>query len=83
MKDVEFVWTEKCEKTFLKFKNYVTATPVLRGPNWELLFHIATNTSDMVLGAILGQLEDKKPYAIYYISKNLTPAELKFNVTKK
>jgi len=31
----------------------------------------------------LVQLEDKKPYAIYYISKNLTPAELNYTVTKK
>ena len=83
MKDVEFMWTEKCEQTFLKLKNYVTEAPILRGPNWELSFHIATDTSDMVLGAILGQLEDKNPDAIYYISKNITPAELKFNVTEK
>lgn len=31
----------------------------------------------------MGQEEDKRPYAIYYISKNLAPAELNYTVTKK
>ena len=31
----------------------------------------------------MGQLEYKKPYAIYYISKNVTPTELNYTVTKK
>ena len=55
----------------------------LRGTNWELSFHIATDASDISIGVVLGQLEDRKPYAIYYISKNLTLAELNYKVTEK
>ena len=73
MKDVEFLWTEKFEQAFLKLKKCVTATPILRGTNWKFPFHIATDAPDMAVGVFLGQLEDKKPYAVYYISKNLTP----------
>ena len=29
MKEVEFVWTKKCEHAFLKLKNCVIATPIL------------------------------------------------------
>ena len=83
MIDVEFVSTGKCEQAFLKLKHCVIAVPVLQGPNWEFLLHIATDTSDMVMGVVLGQLEDKKPYAIYYISKNLIPAELNYTITEK
>ena len=36
----------------------------------------------IAIGAVLAQEEDKKPYAIYYISKNLSPAELNYTVTK-
>ena len=37
----------------------------------------------MDVGVVLGQLEEKKPYSIYYISKNLTPAELNYTITEK
>ena len=37
----------------------------------------------MVVGVVLGQLEDKNPYAIYYINKNLTPKKLNYTVTEK
>ena len=30
-----------------------------------------------------GQEEEKKPYAIYFISKNLTPAKLNYTITEK
>lgn len=61
----------------------VLATPVLRGPNWELLFHITMDAFDISIGVVLGQLEDRKPYVIYYIRKNLTLAELNYTVTEK
>ena len=56
---------------------------VLRGPNWKIPFQISTDTSDISIGVVLGQEEEKKPYTIYFISKNLTPAELNYTVTKK
>ena len=37
----------------------------------------------LFVGVVLGQPEDKKPYAIYYIRKNLTPVELNYTVTEK
>jgi hypothetical protein len=56
---------------------------VLRGPNWKIPFHISTNASDISIGNVLGQEEDKKPYTIYFISKNLTVAEINYTVTEK
>jgi len=45
------------ENAFVKLKDYVLAAPILQGPNWNISFHIATDASDTILGAILGQLE--------------------------
>ena len=64
-------------------KNCVTVAPVFRGQNWELQFHIATDTSDIAVGVVLGKMEEKKPYTIYYISKSLAPTELNYTVTEK
>ena len=41
------------------------------------------DASNIVVGVVLGQMEENKPYAIYYISKNLTAAELNYTVSEK
>jgi hypothetical protein len=81
--NVEFQWSDKCDVAFAGLKKLISTTPVLRGPNWKIPFHISTDASDISIGVVLGQEEDKKPYAIYFISKNLTPAELNYTVTEK
>ena len=61
----------------------ISVAPILRGPHWTLPFHISTNASDMAIGGVLGQKEGQSPYAIYFISKNISPAELNYTVTEK
>jgi hypothetical protein len=68
---------------FAVLKKLISTTPLLRGPNWKIPFKISTDASDIAIGVVLGQEEDMKPYAIYFISKNLNPAELNYIVTKK
>lgn len=80
---VEFEWTDKCNIAFVDLKKLVSTTLVLWGPNWSLSFHISSDASDTKIGEILRQQEDKNSNAIYYISKNLTPAELNYIVTEK
>lgn len=82
-KDSEFVWSDDCDATFTKIKELVCSAPILRGPDWALPFHIHTDASQTTIGAVLGQQEDKVPYAVYYVSKNLAPAELNYTVTEK
>ena len=69
MKDVHFVWNEACQTVFVKLKEKLSTTPILRGPNWTLPFHISLDASDTAIGAVLGQQDGQVPYAIYYISK--------------
>jgi hypothetical protein len=57
------VWTDECEATFVKIKELVCKALILRGPDWKLPFHISTDASQTIVGAVLGQQEDKKPYA--------------------
>jgi len=61
----------------------LTTTPILRGPNWALPFHSHVDASHKAIGEALGQVEEKFPYAIYFISKNLSKVELNYIVTKK
>ena len=83
MKDVQFVWNEACQTVFVKLKENFSIAPILRGPDWTLPFHIYSDASDTAIGAVLGQQDGQVPYAIYYISKNLSPAELNYTVIEK
>ena len=73
MKNVEFKWTDECQKEFNEIKHQLSTTPILRGPDWALPFHISSDASDTAIGAVLGQEENNLPYAIYFISKNKYP----------
>ena len=77
------IGTEYCQHYFETLKEKLSVAPILRGPNWALPFHISTNASDIAIGEFLGQKEGQASYAIYFISKNLTPIELNYSVTKK
>jgi hypothetical protein len=83
IKDVDFVWTEQCQNAFETLKAKLFVAPVLRGTNWNLPFHISIDASDTAIGGVLEQKEDQQSYAIYFVSKNLSPAELKYTVTEK
>eukprot|EP00253_Pinus_taeda_P024635 PITA_24635 len=67
----------------IQLKHQLSIAPILRGPDWALPFHISFDASDTAIGAILGQEENSLPYAIYFISKNMTPAELNYTVIEK
>jgi hypothetical protein len=44
---------------------------------------MCTDASDTAFGAVLGQRENKMPYAIYFVGKNISSAEVNYTVTKK
>ena len=82
IKYVEFQWRESCQNDFEILKSKLLVAPILRGPDWTLPFHISTDVSDTAIGGVLGQKEGQSPYAIYFISKNLSLAELNYTITE-
>jgi hypothetical protein len=82
-KDVKFYWDSFYQNDVDTLKEKLSITPVLRGPNWSLPFHISTDASDTALGVVLGQKDNLITHAIYFISKNLTPTEYNYTVTEK
>lgn len=81
-KDADLVWNDDCQNSFQVLKDMSSTTPILRGPNWSLPFHICTDASDTAIGVVLGQREDHYPYAIYFVSNNLSPVDLNYTVPK-
>ncbi|RVW19077.1 Transposon Ty3-G Gag-Pol polyprotein [Vitis vinifera] len=82
-KDAKFIWDERCQKSFDQLKQFLTTTPIVRAPNWQLPFEVMCDASDFAIGAVLGQREDGKPYVIYYASKTLNEAQRNYTTTEK
>lgn len=82
-KDLEFCWTNNCQEALEILKEKLTTAPIHRGPNWALPFHIHVDASEKAVGASLGHIDDKLPYAIYFISKNLSKAKLNYIINEK
>jgi hypothetical protein len=73
-KDAKFVWTDECMDAFNLLKKLLTFAPIMMAPEWNLPFKLICDASDFALGAVLGQLVDKVPHAIYYASRTLNDA---------
>jgi hypothetical protein len=82
-KYVDFSCTDNYKLSFADLKHKLSKTPILRGSNWALPFHISSDSSDTAIGAVLGKQEDKDPYVIYYINKNMALVELNYTVIEK
>ena len=58
MKDVEFYWNSNYQIAFQILKEKLSTTPMLRGLDWKLPFHISIDASDTAVGGVLGQKEE-------------------------
>ena len=74
MKDVEFI-TDKCLDAFITLKKALISAPIMQPPDWNKPFEIMCDASDYAVGAVPGQIKDKKLHAIYYASRALDPAQ--------
>ena len=54
-KDVQFVWSDDCEKSFQALKTHLTAAPVLVLPDVRRSFDIYCDASRQGLGSVLMQ----------------------------
>jgi hypothetical protein len=82
-KDTKFEWTDKCMTAFNTLKKLLTSAPIMTAPDWSLPFELMCDASDFALGAILGQIINKVPHAIYYASRTLNDAQLNYSTTEK
>ncbi|XP_074283282.1 uncharacterized protein LOC141607833 [Silene latifolia] len=65
------------------FKEALVTAPIIRAPDWNLPFEILCDASDFMVGAVLGQVVDKKHNVIYYTSKTLDQTQCNYSTTEK
>jgi hypothetical protein len=70
-KDVAWTWSEEAREAFNTLKEKLLEFPIMRRPNFSMVFILHTNWSVFGIGAILGQLDEEgKEYVIAYASQN-------------
>ena len=82
-KDAKFAWDDECQRSFEELNAYLTTTPIVRAPNWQLPFEIMCDASDLAIGAVFDQREEGKPYVVYYARKTLNEEQMNYTTTEK
>jgi hypothetical protein len=77
-------WTPGCETAFQSLKRALCSEPVLKMPNFDVVFTLQTDASDRGLGAVLSQLgPDGKEHPVVYLSRKLLPREQNYATVEK
>jgi len=57
--DTPLVWIEACAKAFETLKHKLTTAPVLIPPHWNKDFEVYVDASNVVIGSVLSQKDEK------------------------
>ena len=83
-KEIEFNWTDDCEKAFVSLKQALLSAPVLRYPDFNKSYVLTCDASDKAIGYWLGQADNKNQlYAIAYEGRSLSPREQRYSVSER
>ena len=74
-RQTQFAWNPAADRAFQQFKIALTTTPVLRLPNFNKLFDVATDASGVGIGVVLSQ--DTHP--VSYFSKKLSAMKVQYS----
>ncbi|XP_074308292.1 uncharacterized protein LOC141643147 [Silene latifolia] len=68
---------------YSRLKEALVTAPIIRALDLNLPFEIMCDASDFTVGAVLGQVVDKKHHVIYYTSKTLDQTQCNYSTAKK
>ena len=83
-KDSRWYWSKECQQSFENLKDLLARPPILAYPDFSKPFLLATDASDVGIGAVLSQLDaagQERPIA--YASRVLSKAERNYSTTQK
>ena len=82
-KGVTFDWTSAQTEAINSFKGKLFNSPILKFPDYTLLFYLFTDASNVGIGALSMQAHDQYLLSIAYISKSLDETQQSYSKTKK
>lgn len=82
-KNVEFIWTEDCEKSFQLLKKDLCSPRILQYPDFTKDFLVTVDASNFACGAVLSQNFNGEDLPICFISKSFQKGELNKPIIEK
>ena len=82
-KNVPALWDDACTTAFRLFRDVLSRPPVLEFPRDGVPFIVATDASQVGIGAVLFQHYDDKDHYVAFISKSLNKSQLNYSATKR
>jgi hypothetical protein len=79
----KFIWDDITQMAYDELKRRVTEEPILKLPNLELPFILQTDASEIAIGAVLSQNFNGEEHPVYYASRVLKDAELRYSTVEK
>ena len=77
-------WTDQCQDSFVKLRESLCNSPVLRSPDFTKEFILQTDASDRGIGAVLSQQDDDGvDHPISFYSRKLLPREERYATVEK
>lgn len=78
-----FIWTMSTQKAFDTLKKVLIGDVVLKFPNFEEVFYVTTDASDVAIGAVLSQDELPNDRPIFFYSKTLSECQKRYSTIQK
>lgn len=82
-KDQPFIWTNFTQTAFEKLKTILAEEITLAFPNFESIFYVTTDASDIALGGVLSQGDLPNDRPLQFVSKTLTDTQRHYSTIQK
>ncbi|GLT32924.1 hypothetical protein SLA2020_075540 [Shorea laevis] len=82
-KPKKFEWTSECEAAFEELKTYLSSPPLLTKANEGEILYLYLGILDAAISSVLVREVEKQQKPVYYASKVLQGAELRYSIAEK
>lgn len=82
-KNAKFQWSSECEEAFAKLKEFLATPPILRRPMSGIPLQLYLSVTDHAVSSVLVQDIDKAQRPVYFVSRVLQGAEVRYQRIEK